>query len=195
METGHPKAVATMLVPPSASMMSEAVMAPLLRKTQGVSTRNLADCVIDPAHESVHPPLVLDSRELLAQLDARGVRNADIARALKIDPARVTEMKKGQRRLLLDEAVKLVEAFELESGPAAPPLHPAVPLLIARHIVGALGLKLKPDDPRLQELVADLSAFSRFVRDPQVRESLEAAEQFFLAMNLRRASAGAEGQQ
>jgi hypothetical protein len=192
-EIGSPSVDATTLVPPSASMICEAVMAPMLRKSQHKSTANLANCVMDARDAFVQPARVLDSRQLLARLAERGVKNADIARTLKIDPARVTEMRKGQRRLLLDEAVRLVQTFGLESDQVAP-IHPAIPQLIARHIVRTLGLELEPQDPRLQELVADLSAFSRFVRDPQVRESLEAAEAFFRAMDLRRGAGEAEGQ-
>lgn len=191
MDGATPIAWATALVPPSKSMICEAVINGTIAENATTRKGFVANCVIDRRADSIHPLRVLDSKQLLDRLQSQGVKNADIARALKIDPARVTEMKKGQRRLLLDEAVKLVAAFELESGSTVEPLHPAIPRLIARHIARTLELDTDGDDPRMLELVADLQAFSRFVADPQVRASLDAAENFFRAMDLRRAPGAA----
>lgn len=167
-------------------MICDTVMPNTIANNATICKGHLANCVIDAKNYSPQPCGVLDSKQLLDRLQAQGVKNADIARALKIDPARVTEMRKGQRRLLLDEAVKLVAAFGLEPDGQVEPLHPAIPRLIARHIARSLGLDKDSNDPRMLELVADLQAFSRFVADPQVRASLDAAENFFRAMDLRR---------
>ena len=174
-------------------MICEAVINRTIAENATTRKGFIANCVIDRQRDSIHPLRVLDSKQLLDRLHAQGVKNADIARTLKIDPARVTEMKKGQRRLLLDEAVKLVGAFGLEPDGPAGPLHPAIPRLIARHIARSLGLDKEADDPRMLELVADLQAFSRFVADPQVRESLDAAENFFRAMDARRPPSETKG--
>jgi hypothetical protein len=127
---------------------------------------------------------VLDTDGLLALLEERGVRNVDIAKALGLPDSRVPEIKRKDRKLSLDEAVKLVRAFQLEQALQAPPLPPAVTRLTVRYIAQELGIS--PDDSRLEELAEDLRAFSEFVADPKVRRSLDAAESFFQAMRLRR---------
>lgn len=131
-----------------------------------------------------HPKYVLDTDGLLALLEERGVRNVEIAKALGLPDSRVPEIKRKERALKLDEAVKLVRAFELEQALQAPPLPPAVTRLIVRYIAQELGIS--PDDNRLEELAEDLRAFSEFVADPKVRRSLDAAGSFFQAMRLRR---------
>ena len=139
---------------------------------------------------------MMTTGELIAALEGKGISNTQIARALNIGNSRVTELKQGSRKLKHDEAVRLVERFGLESQSSQPamPLPPAVIRLVAGHIANALGVDADPDSPQMQELVADLAAFSRFVADPQVRESIAAAEGFFRAMRLRRQAPAPEGQ-
>jgi hypothetical protein len=131
---------------------------------------------------------VLTTKELLARLRDRKVKNADIARALSLTPSRVTEMFDGKRALKLDEAVKLSEAFDLEPEPSpqVPALPGPVSQLIVQHIARELGRPLAQDAPQLRELSEDLRAFSEFVTDPKVRESIDLAMAFFQAMRLRR---------
>lgn len=137
----------------------------------------------------------MTSRELLDELEARGVSGADMARALNINPSGVTRLKRGERQLMLDEAVKLVERFGLEDGEQRQPLPPAIKQLVARYIVRSLGLAVSPDDPKMIDLVEDLSAFVRFVDDPQARDSIQGAESFFRAMELRRPAGQKEDRQ
>jgi hypothetical protein len=127
---------------------------------------------------------VLDTDQILAALDEKGVRNVDIARTLGLPDSRIPEIKRKERKLSLDEGVKLARAFELEPGQAVQPLPPAVSRLVVRYVAEELGAA--PDDSRLEELSEDLRAFSEFVADPKVRRSLEAAESFFQAMRFRR---------
>jgi hypothetical protein len=131
---------------------------------------------------------VLTTKELLARLREKKVKNADIARALNITPSRVTEMFDGTRALKLDEAAKLSEAFDLEPPPTpqVPALPGPVSQLIVQHIARELGRPLAQDAPQLRELSEDLRAFSEFVTDPKVRESIDLAMAFFQAMRLRR---------
>jgi hypothetical protein len=129
---------------------------------------------------------VLDSSELLARLEAKGIRNVDIARALDLPDSRIPEIRRKERALKLDEAVKLVRAFELESD-RLPPLSDQVIRLVVRYVAAELGSS--PDEAQLQELTRDVQAFSEFVADPKVRRSVEAAEGFFRAMTLRRPTA------
>lgn len=133
---------------------------------------------------------VLGSKEILRELQRRGIKKSAIAETLDLDPSRVTELyalvtgKGKPRRLLHDEAVKLVEVFGLEQTHEAAPLPDAIVRLLIRHV--AQFLSAEPTDEQVRELTADLQAFARFVADPQVRESLDAAEGFFRAMRLRR---------
>jgi hypothetical protein len=133
---------------------------------------------------------VLDTDQLLARLEEKGVRNVDIARALGLPDSRVPEIKRKERALKLDEAVKLVRAFGLEQGQTVAPLPPAVSRLVVRYVAESLGAS--PEDEHLADLAEDLRAFSEFVADPKVRRSLEAAESFFQAMRLRRPRAERE---
>jgi hypothetical protein len=135
-----------------------------------------------------HNPPMLGSREILDALERRGVERKEIAEALSVDPAAVTrlyETEKKPRRLLHDEAVILVEKYKLEPEQGPKPLPPSVWRLVAHHIATRLQLPLREDDPRLQELVTDLAAFSRFVRNRQVQGLVEATENFFDAMRSR----------
>lgn len=143
-----------------------------------------------------HSTAVMDKADLLARLnekvDTKTVRNRDIASALDLPSSRVPELLRGERKLYYDEGVKLIEAFGLEPARSGP-LHPAIVRLLVRYIAEELGVTFREDDPQFVEIAADVQAFSRFVENPQVRESLEAAEHFFRAMRVRRQeSAGAE---
>jgi hypothetical protein len=147
-------------------------------------------CGVEPRYDSAQANFVLDTDELLSRLEARGIRNVDIARALGLPDSRVPEIKDKRRALKLDEGAKLVRAFGLEQGHKAAPLPESVVRLLVRHIAQALGAN--PTDTQLQELIADARAFALFVADPKVRSSLEAAEGFFQALRLRRPDTEAE---
>lgn len=135
----------------------------------------------------------MDTDQILAMLEERGVRNVDIARTLGLPDSRVPEIRQKKRALKLDEGVKLARAFGLESTRPVPPLPAAVSRLIVQYLAGELGSH--PDENRLAELSEDLRAFSEFVADPKVRRSLDAAESFFQAMRLRRPKSEREAEQ
>jgi hypothetical protein len=168
-------------------MMSETVIAPHSTDFRKECNPSFAGCVIYPLTSGIKAAGVLTTTELLARLDQRGVRPGEIAKVLGINPSRVTEIRKGERRVLLDEAAKLVAAFDLESPPVPrnlPVLPGPIARLIVRYIAAELGFSGSPD--QLEELSQDVRAFAEFVADPKVRESVEAAEAFFQAMRLRR---------
>lgn len=145
--------------------------------------------VIYPPERIQQTTAMLTTRELLARLREKGVKNADIARALNVTPSRVTELFDNRRALKLDEAVKLAAAFELIeplSSRRESPLPPAIARLAVSHIAAQLGIPLAEDDPRLRELAEDLRAFVEFVNDPKVRESIDLAMAFLQAMRIRR---------
>lgn len=135
---------------------------------------------------------VLTTVELLNRLTERGVKNADIARALNVAPSRITEMRKGERAIKLDEAAKLVAEFSLESPQAqrVPPLPAPVARLIVRYIVEELQCQVP--EQHLIDIAEDIRAFAEFVADPQARGSIELAETFFQAMRLRRSKVETE---
>jgi hypothetical protein len=138
---------------------------------------------------------VLDTDELLAKLEAKGVRNVEIARVLDLPSSRVPEIKTKRRRLTLDEGAKLVQAFGLESGSVASPL----PLPVLRLVVQYVALRMGVPEGRIHglsdEVTADLQAFSEFVSDPKVRRSIEAAEGYFRALLRPRPQAVSEARQ
>jgi hypothetical protein len=169
--------------------MSETVMFGGCTENRNTPQGAIPICVISPPNAFGQSVRVLNTKELLAKLRAKGVINADIARALNIKPSAVTELfKDGGRKLKLDEAVRLVEVFELEEAPSpTEPLLPApVSQLIVQHIALELGRPLPQDAPQLQELAEDLRAFSEFVTDQRARESVELSTAFFRAIRLRR---------
>lgn len=133
---------------------------------------------------------VLDTDELLARLEERGIRNADIARALGLPDSRIPEIKRKDRALKLDEGAKLVRAFGLEQDHQVSPLPGSIMRLIVRYVADGLGAT--PSEAMIQEMSEDLRAFGVFAADPKVRRSLDAAEGFFRALRLRRPEAAKE---
>lgn len=164
-------------------MIADAVMASEYTENRNSCNSAVADCVIYPCTALRHPIWVLNTADLLALLEERKVSRADIARAIKVTPSRVTEMYKGERAIKLDEAAKLVETFGLEQVPEADPLPLSIYRLAVRHI--ALRLKAPLSEPLLEDLAEDLLAFGRFAASPSVRQSVEAAEGFFRALQYR----------
>ena len=168
-------------------MISETVMDTLLTENRNDCNSDFAERVIYPRCGLMHTQAMLTTAQLLEAIDRHGIRNRDIATTLGVSPSRVTEIRKGERVVKLDEAVKLVEAFGLESEPAlkVPPLPPAVARLIVLYIAAEFGM-VAPQESRVESLSQDIRAFAEFVTDPQVRGSVDAAEHFFRAMRLRR---------
>jgi antitoxin component HigA of HigAB toxin-antitoxin module len=142
---------------------------------------------VEPRYESVHTCGVLDTETLLSRLDDRGVKNVEIARALGLPDSRAAEIRSRKRTLKLDEAAKLVRAFQLEEAREVPPIPLPILRLVVRHM--AERLRARPGDELVEELSQDLRAFSSFLADRRVRQSIEAAEGFFEALRFRRPSA------
>jgi hypothetical protein len=137
------------------------------------------------------PNPVLDTDELLARLKDKGVRNIDIANALGLPDSRIPEIKRKERKLTLDEGAKLVRAFGLEPSPeAVEPLPGPVLRLVVRYLAEELGSR--PEEGALEELTADVRAFAEYVADPKRRQSLDAAEAFFQALQFRRRASASE---
>jgi hypothetical protein len=148
-------------------------------------------CGVAPRYDYAQTPGVLDTDELLRRLEARGVRNIEIARVLGLPDSRIPEIKDKRRALKLDEGAKLTRAFGLEPAHKADPLPGSVVRLLVRYI--AAELRADTTEAHLAELAEDVRAFAEFVADPKVRSSVEAAEAFFQAMRLRRPKSEAKG--
>lgn len=154
-----------------------------------ILAKNASDCqaAFDifsnaPALQLRHKTGVLGSKEILTELERRGIARGDIAKTLDLDPSQVSRLynfSDKPRKLTHDEAVKLVAKYRLEQAPEVPHLPAAVWRLLAHHVSSKLGLSLEEDDPRLRGVAADLAAFSRFVRNPRVQGTIQAAEIFF----------------
>lgn len=144
---------------------------------------------VEPRYDSVQLAPVLDTDELLSRLEARGVRNVEIARVLGLPDSRVPEIRDKRRALKLDEGAKLVAAFGLNSE--TQPLPTPVVRLLVRYVAQELGVQ-GADEARIADLTEDVRAFAEFVADPKVRGNPTAAEAFFQAMRLRRPKPGAK---
>lgn len=136
----------------------------------------------------------LSAADIIARLNTlkkeERVRPVDIARTLGIPDSRIPAIlndAKG-KNLKYDVGRKLIKEYKLEETSEIPPLSHAVVSVLADHVLRKLGLSLAPDDPKLRELVMDFEVFARFVADPEVRSSVEAAEGFLRALRLRQPS-------
>lgn len=143
----------------------------------------LAALSIEIASRSAQTRAMLSSADLLRMLEERKIKRSAIAAVMGIDPAGVTRLYDGDRKLTLDEAKRLVEAFNL-NGVASNPLSVPIARLLVLYAADALQARLEPEDPRVEELARDLRAFSMFAADPQVRESTEAVQGFFQGLRL-----------
>lgn len=127
---------------------------------------------------------MLSADELLTLLRKRGVKNAQIERALKLPSSRVSELFKGERQLKLHEYKKLVEEFGLEE--LSPSLSEPIARLMVLYAAERLGAEMRPEDPQVEELAQEFAALSRFAADPDVRPSLDAFQAFLQGLRLGR---------
>ena len=126
---------------------------------------------------------VLTTKELLNLLRERGIRNVDAARVLNLPDSRIAEIYSGKRSLKLDEAAKLVAAFDLRDAPLVPD---EVVAVLIKYVASALGKPIGDGDAHLEALKADLIAFARFQCDPATKASAAAAEGFFRGLSARK---------
>lgn len=147
------------------------------------ATKLIVDCY-GPRRDA---SLMMDSAQLLARLEDANVKSADMARVLNLPSSRIAEIRGGRRQIKLDEAAKLVRAFNLEEAGEAQPITPLttpVARLLVLHVSHSVGVAV--DDSQVAELAADLRAFATFVADPQVRDSVQAADGFLSALRYRK---------
>lgn len=117
---------------------------------------------------SAQSETMLGQDEILEAL--KEVPKVEIARVIGAAGSRVTELYKGERRLKLDEAQKLVAHYGLhEQGGLSEPVARMAVLWVAE----SLGKALRPSDQQLEELALDLQALSEFAARPEARKSLD----------------------
>jgi cyanate lyase len=122
---------------------------------------------------------MFDTKRLLDALRARGLSNAEISRAVGLPSSRIAEIFGGRRQVKLDEAKRLVEAFQLEERlDDIDLLNADLARLLVLHVSRRVGDNLSPDDPIVQELAEDLAAFARFVQRQGQPPSPATAEGF-----------------
>lgn len=83
-------------------------------KRKAFASPDLTESVIYAAGASAHGPSMLETRELLAKVEAKAASRAEIARVLGLAPPRITEMFKGERQLSYAEARKLCLHYKIE---------------------------------------------------------------------------------
>jgi predicted XRE-type DNA-binding protein len=188
-------AVASLEVPPNSAMISEVVMS----ENSVTEFRNSPQ--VPFPNRDIYRSLVaaqitgmISTGEILAELqkklDAKDITKTRIAEVAGIGKNRVSELfgSGTGRRLLHDEAVKLVEGFGLErpQAPQVAPVSPQILRLVVQYIAGELGVPLTERQAEVAELAEDVRAFAELLRDPKYRDAPEVAETFFQAMRLRR---------
>lgn len=192
---GTPNSRANSAMEPNPAMISDALIRRSPTIFGGLVQGEITKWVVEKSYGFPQSEAMFDTEELLARLDQKKIKNIDMARALGLPDSRIPEIKRRERALKLDEAVKLVRAFGLEQDQAAPPIPAPVLRLLVRYIASELSVPLEGNEARLEELTADVRAFGEFVVDPKVRRSVDAAEGFFRAMHLRRPKVAAEDPQ
>lgn len=183
MVRGTPKCLWTAVTPPSSSMMSDAVIDTTYGNRR-LPVNSITNCGVEFSYGIPQLGAMLDTSQLLARLKEKQIRNVDIARVLKLPDSRIPEIRDGRRALKLDEAAKLVRAFGLEQENGVEPLPLPIMRLLVRHVAARIGVEIH--EVLLDDLAADLRAFALFVADPTIRQSVEAAEGFFRALQTRR---------
>jgi transcriptional regulator with XRE-family HTH domain len=122
--------------------------------------------------------------EILTELLARGITQVQIAEALGIARPNANKLfnpaaKTGKKRVLsYDEGVTLIEKFELDRPDDAPVEPMAVPVarLAVQYVAQQLGVKIDPDDERVEDLAQDIRAYSEFVAAAQIGENPDRAQ-------------------
>ena len=174
-------------------MISETLMSerPYIYRRDYAS--GITNSVVAGRYDSVQSSGMIDTEELLRRLDDRNIKNVQIARALGLPDSRIPEIRSRKRAIKLDEAAKLVRAFELEEAREVPPVPLPIMRLAVRYV--ALQLRANPPEETIEECAKVLRAFSAFLSDRRVRQSVDAAEGFFRALSLRLPESDEEARQ
>lgn len=125
------------------------------------------------------------SEKILAALRERNVTHARIASVLNVTTNNATRLynpdpKTGKtRKLSFDEGMALITAFDLDNQDEDRPIEPMslpVARLAVQYIAQQLGVRIDPDDERVEDLALDIRAYSEFAASSQIGENLDRAE-------------------
>jgi|UPI0004DFBD82 hypothetical protein len=125
------------------------------------------------------------SEKILAALRERNVTHARIASVLNVTTNNATRLynpdpKTGKtRKLSFDEGMALISAFDLDNQDEDRPIEPMslpVARLAVQYIAQQLGVRIDPDDERVEDLALDIRAYSEFAASSQIGENLDRAE-------------------
>jgi DNA-binding transcriptional regulator LsrR (DeoR family) len=127
---------------------------------------------------------VLRQSDILAELTARGINQGQIAEALGIARPNANKLfnpatKTGKTRTLTyDEGVTLIERFNLDQPDDVPVEPMAVPAarLAVQYVAQQLGVRIDPDDERVEDLAQDIRAYSEFVAAARIGENQDRAQ-------------------
>lgn len=118
---------------------------------RNASARVITNSVIDHFAAVQHPRDMLGKLEFLAKIEAKAKSRAEMARAIKVAPPRITEMFKGDRDLSYDEAKLLADHFDIADEASAP--EPWVPSAEVLQAILSVLLSTESDDPVPPEAV------------------------------------------
>ena len=140
--------------------------------------------IVAPTRRWWQATRMLRQSDILAELIVRGITQGEIADALGIARPNANKLfkpaaKTGKTRTLTyDEGVMLIERFGLDRPEPAPVEPMAVPVarLAVQYVAQQLGVKIDPDDERVEDLAQDIRAYSEFVASAQVGENRDKAQ-------------------
>jgi hypothetical protein len=136
---------------------------------------------LDAGYSGAHLGRMLNTAEILKALKERGVKQKEIAAVLCVTQPRVSALYKTDRKLTVEEAIKLVDRFNLDDEPPSIPLNEQFLELAALAAARRLGLEnVDYEDPRLKVAAQDILALVLADQDPRFGGSLEALRGFLL---------------
>ena len=138
----------------------------------------------------------MDSQDqIIEALLARGIKQGEIARVLNVAPPNANRLfnpvgKTGKpRRLTYDEGVALIKAFGLDQANDDAPIAPmTVPVarLAVQYVAQQLGVRIDPDDQRVEDLALDIQAYSELAAASQIGDNLDEARGWLRGRGSRR---------
>lgn len=143
-----------------------------------------AKFLLAPDRQRTHHGPMDTSEMILSALKARNVTHERIAAVLGVATKNATRLfnpdpKTGKpRKLSYDEGMALINAFGLQddADDGIEPMSLPVARLAVQYVAQQLGVKIDPDDERVEDLALDIQAYSEFAASSQIGENPDRAE-------------------
>ena len=143
-----------------------------------------ANLVVASHRSRWHARTMLRQADILTELAARGIKQGEIADALGITRPNANKLfkpaaKTGKTRsLTFDEGVTLIERFGLDKPDDSPveAMGVRAARLVVQYVAQQLGVKIDPDDGRVEDLAQDIRAYSEFVATAHVGDNQDRAQ-------------------